>query len=57
LVFGSRNDPGYLELDDISLVQVVPEPNSAMLAGIVSGLVWILRKRLCQTTWPLRPRD
>jgi hypothetical protein len=48
LQFGFRNDPGFLQLDDISVTQVIPEPGSlAMLFGMgLSGAALFLRRRV-----------
>jgi hypothetical protein len=49
LQFNFRNDPGYLGLDDVSVVQsgtVTPEPGYwALLSMAIVGLIWVKRRR------------
>jgi hypothetical protein len=47
LTFSFRNDPGYLGLDDISVVSTVPEPTSVMwLIAMLPIVAFVLRRRL-----------
>ena len=48
LQFGSRNDPGFLELDDVAvnaLAATVPEPATLALVGVAFAFVGASRRR------------